>query len=46
MNETQLDAKTDKSDRNFCIMPWVHLHVSQNGNVIPCCQAPPHKIHR
>ena len=27
-------------------MPWVHLHVSQNGNVIPCCQAPPHKVHR
>lgn len=30
----------------FCIMPWVHLHVSQNGNVLPCCQAPPHKVHR
>lgn len=27
-------------------MPWVHLHISQNGNVIPCCQAPPHKVHR
>ena len=27
-------------------MPWIHLHVSQNGNVIPCCQAPPHKVHR
>tara|TARA_B110000046_G_scaffold108222_1_gene115578 strand:+ start:32043 stop:32285 length:243 start_codon:yes stop_codon:yes gene_type:complete len=27
-------------------MPWVHLHVSQNGNVIPCSQAPPHKMHR
>ena len=31
---------------SFCIMPWVHLHVAQNGNVIPCCQAPPHKVHR
>ena len=46
MNEPQSNSKTDKSDRNFCIMPWVHLHVSQNGNVIPCCQAPPHKVHR
>lgn len=27
-------------------MPWVHLHVSQNGNIIPCCQAPPQKVHR
>ena len=21
----------------FCILPWVHLHVSQNGRVTPCC---------
>jgi len=21
-------------------MPWVHFHVTQNGNVTPCCQAP------
>ena len=21
-------------------MPWVHLHVTQNGTVAPCCQAP------
>jgi radical SAM protein with 4Fe4S-binding SPASM domain len=24
----------------FCIMPWVHFHVTQNGTVTPCCQAP------
>lgn len=23
----------------FCIMPWVHLHVTQEGSVTPCCQA-------
>ena len=22
------------------MMPWVHLHVTQNGTVAPCCQAP------
>jgi len=22
---------------HFCILPWVHLHVSQNGRVNPCC---------
>lgn len=39
--------KQDKSKNDsFCIMPWVHFHVAQNGNVIPCCQAPPHKVHR
>lgn len=24
----------------FCMMPWVHLHVTQNGHVTPCCLAP------
>lgn len=35
----------DTKNPKFCIMPWVHFHVAQNGNVIPCCQAPPHKVH-
>ena len=41
-----LPTATDNKSSSFCIMPWVHLHVSQNGNAIPCCQAPPHKVHR
>ncbi len=24
----------------FCIMPWVHLHIAQSGEVNPCCVAP------
>ena len=24
----------------FCAMPWVHLHVTQNGNITPYCQTP------
>jgi len=28
-----------KTNPSFCIMPWVHLHVTQEGNVTPCCQA-------
>ncbi|MDB9963535.1 twitch domain-containing radical SAM protein [Vicingaceae bacterium] len=40
------NSKVNSNQNSFCIMPWVHLHVSQNGNVIPCCQAPPHKVHR
>lgn len=28
------------SSSSFCIMPWVHLHVTQHGTVSPCCQAP------
>lgn len=28
-----------KNSEAFCLMPWVHLHVSQLGTVTPCCQA-------
>lgn len=24
---------------NMCILPWVHMHFSQNGNAYPCCQS-------
>lgn len=24
-------------NKYFCILPWIHLHVSQNGRVSPCC---------
>ncbi len=27
--------KLDK--QHFCILPWIHLHVAQNGRVSPCC---------
>ena len=29
-----------KDNGIFCAMPFVHFHVTQNGNVTPCCQAP------
>ena len=29
-----------RDDKVFCAMPWIHFHVTQNGNVTPCCQAP------
>lgn len=25
------------NNSHFCILPWIHLHVSQNGRVSPCC---------
>jgi radical SAM protein with 4Fe4S-binding SPASM domain len=28
---------TPTNNKHFCILPWVHLHVSQNGRVSPCC---------
>lgn len=28
------------ADDAFCIMPFVHLHITHDGAVTPCCQAP------
>ena len=28
------------NSKAFCIMPWIHLHVTQYGTATPCCQAP------
>mgnify|MGYP001302273532 CR=1 FL=1 len=25
------------NNKHFCILPWIHLHVSQSGKVNPCC---------
>jgi len=27
----------DQDNNTFCILPWIHLHVSQSGKVNPCC---------
>ena len=35
-----LDEAGAAASDSFCIMPWVHLHVTQHGTVTPCCQAP------
>lgn len=41
MSWHQLNKKVKVKDEDvFCVMPWVHFHVTQNGNVAPCCQAP------
>jgi hypothetical protein len=30
-------ANFPKFDNTFCVMPWVHLHITPNGDVLPCC---------
>lgn len=34
------DVNSLLTSKTFCIMPWVHFHVTQYGTVTPCCQAP------
>ena len=36
----QIDQKFVENSRAFCLMPWIHLHITQYGTVTPCCQAP------
>jgi organic radical activating enzyme len=26
-----------ETNKHFCILPWIHLYVAQNGRVSPCC---------
>lgn len=33
-------ARRLAEDPVLCLMPWVHLHVTQQGAIAPCCQAP------
>lgn len=34
------DKLSLEKSKTFCIMPWVHFHVTQYGTVTPCCQTP------
>ena len=28
----------NKQQDTFCILPWMHLYIGTDGNVLPCCQ--------
>jgi len=30
---------TYKTQDTFCVLPWIHLYVGTDGNVLPCCVA-------
>jgi radical SAM protein with 4Fe4S-binding SPASM domain len=32
-------TRTYKNQDTFCVLPWMHLHVGTDGNVLPCCVA-------
>lgn len=27
------------TNNSFCVLPWIHLYVGPDGDVLPCCQA-------
>lgn len=30
---------TRKTQDTFCVLPWMHLYIGTDGNVLPCCTA-------
>ena len=34
---------TLKDNKNFCVLPWVHIHSWPDGQMMPCCMAHPCK---
>ena len=34
------NENTLKSNKAFCVLPWLHLHVMPDSSVIPCCVSP------
>jgi radical SAM protein with 4Fe4S-binding SPASM domain len=34
-----LSSTTVTKQDTFCVLPWMHLYVGTDGNVLPCCQA-------
>lgn len=26
-----------KESMNFCILPWMHIHIMPDGQAMPCC---------
>jgi radical SAM protein with 4Fe4S-binding SPASM domain len=39
MNDRNQVSQLVKS-KNFCTVPWMHIHVINDGRVFPCCQTP------
>jgi radical SAM protein with 4Fe4S-binding SPASM domain len=41
VNKTQVEFNyQDQTTRDsFCILPWIHLYIGTDGNVLPCCMA-------
>lgn len=35
-----IDESFIAGSRHFCMMPFVHIHITQYGTVTPCCQTP------
>ena len=37
--DTEFTKQKSPAQDTFCILPWIHLYVGPDGNVLPCCVA-------
>ena len=37
--DAEFVKQTSPAQDTFCILPWMHLYVGPDGNVLPCCVA-------
>ena len=35
-----MNLEESKNSKNFCVLPWIHMHVWPNGKTFPCCLTP------
>ena len=39
ISDPKFEAIQSYSTDTFCVMPWIHLYIGPDGNVLPCCRA-------
>ena len=39
IDELSVPIKTSDKQDTFCVLPWMHLYIGTDGNVLPCCHA-------
>lgn len=38
VDDEYVKLQSKKTD-TFCVLPWIHLYIGTDGNVLPCCQS-------
>ena len=39
IHELPTPIKNNNNRDTFCVLPWMHLYIGTDGNVLPCCHA-------
>ena len=39
VNELPQSSYVNKARDTFCVLPWMHLYIGTDGNILPCCHS-------